>query len=302
MVLGQRIAALQQRILEGNQVSITYSYSTVSGKLKTKVMVSAMAGVVPPSARSLLMASLQPILDSMWHSVIVDRGHTYSDGHACACFWIEPCIVDSPDSEISAEVDEVLEYLTEPSDRSGSKKSSPNLNPEAAVFVPKSNDGKPKRPTEPRPLTARPARHNRRKQPSSSPVKMVSFSEKIEAIPVNVVTLSATTTHDEDAAHQRDVDELASSVVQMFVDAATPLIDSVCDILEQHPAGLPERSFCEEAITRSVLDTLQPLRKKLLEDKTCPEKAALVKATWGTLRLVLAPLVHTKTGERWFGT
>jgi hypothetical protein len=85
-------------------------------------MVSAMAGVVPPSARSLLMASLQPILDSMWHSVIVDRGHTYSDGHACACFWIEPCIVDSPDSEISAEVDEVLEYLTEPSDRSGSKK------------------------------------------------------------------------------------------------------------------------------------------------------------------------------------
>ena len=293
MALGQRIAALQQRILEGNQVSITYSYSTVSGKLNTKVMASALAGVVPPPARSLLMASLQPILDSMWHSVIVDRGHTYSDGHACACFWIEPCIVDSPDSEISAEVDEVSDYLTEP---------SRPLNPEAAVFVPKPNDGKPKRPTEPRPLTARPARHNRRRQPSSSSVKMVSFSEKIDVIPVNVVTLSATTTQDEDAAHQRDVDELASSVVQMFVDAATPLIDSFCDILEQHPAGLPVRSFCEEAITWSVLDTLQPLRKKLLEDKNCPEKAALVKATWGTLRLVLAPLVHTKTGERWFGT
>ena len=127
MVLGQRIAALQQSILEGNQVSITYSYSTVSGKLKTKVMDSAMAGFVPPSARSLLMASLQPILDSMWHSVIVDRGHTYSDGHACACFWIEPCIVDSPDSEISAEVDEVLDYLTEP---------SRPLNPGSCCFCP----------------------------------------------------------------------------------------------------------------------------------------------------------------------
>ena len=102
---------------------------------------------------------------------------------------------------------------------------------------------------------------------------------------------------------QKDaVDELVSRLEQMFVDLATPYIESCCDSMEQHPAGLPERSFCEEAITRSVLDTLQPLRKKLLEDKTCPEKAALVKATWGTLRLVLAPLVHTKTGERWFGT
>ena len=88
----------------------------------------------------------------------------------------------------------------------------------------------------------------------------------------------------------------------MFVDLATPYIDSFCDGIEQYPAGLPERSFCEGALTRTVLEALQPYYDKLLEDCSCPERAALITATWGNLRMVLAPLVHKKAGERWYTT
>ena len=95
MVFAQRIAALQQFVLDGHQVTITYSFSAVSKKLKTKVNVSAEPGIVPTHCRFLLLDALQPTLNSMWNSVIVDRGHTFSDGHACACFWIEPQSVDS---------------------------------------------------------------------------------------------------------------------------------------------------------------------------------------------------------------
>ena len=123
MVFAQRITALQQQVMAGHQVSITYSYSVVSRKLKTKVNVSAQPGIVPMPCRHLLLAALQPILDSMWNAVIVDRGHTFSDGHACACFWIEPRSFD----DTGANVEDVLDYLQPP---------AAALNPEAKEFFP----------------------------------------------------------------------------------------------------------------------------------------------------------------------
>ena len=92
MVFARRMDALKQYITAGHQVSITYSVSSVSGKFKAKVNVSAVADVVPVLARPLLLAALQPVLDCNQYSVIVDRGHTYSDGHSCACFWISPLV------------------------------------------------------------------------------------------------------------------------------------------------------------------------------------------------------------------
>ena len=106
MVFAQRIAALREYVLDGHQVTITYSFSAVSKKLKTKVNVSAETGIVPPACRNLLFNALQPVLDSMWQAVIVDRGHTFSDGHACASFWIQPC---SP--EDSNGIEKVLQHL-----------------------------------------------------------------------------------------------------------------------------------------------------------------------------------------------
>ena len=100
MVFAQRVAALQQYIVDGHQVTATYSYSSVSSKFKAKVNVSALPGVVPHQARPFLFAALQPILDSSWFSVVVDRGHTYSDGHSCASFWIEPHCTNGAKQEI----------------------------------------------------------------------------------------------------------------------------------------------------------------------------------------------------------
>ena len=150
MVVAQRIAALQQFIWDGHQVNITYSYSDISKKLKAKVFVSAMSGIVPLQCRHILLAALQPILDSMWNSVIVDRGHTFSDGHACACFWIEPCcteplaVIGSGDTP--ANVETVLDYLT--------------ATPSATVVS--GHGTRPKKPAEPRPPTARPNRSRKR--------------------------------------------------------------------------------------------------------------------------------------------
>ena len=90
MVLAQRIDTVRQFILAGHQVSVTYSYSTVAMKIKSKVMVSAAPNVVAESYRPLLLASIEPLLAMSSWCVTVDRGHTYSDGHCCANFWMQP--------------------------------------------------------------------------------------------------------------------------------------------------------------------------------------------------------------------
>ena len=74
MVLAQRIDTVRQFILAGHQVSVTYSYSTVAMKIKSKVMVSAAPNVVAESYRPLLLASIEPLLAMSSWCVTVDRG------------------------------------------------------------------------------------------------------------------------------------------------------------------------------------------------------------------------------------
>ena len=124
MVIAQRISALQDYVFAGHQVTATYSYSTVSGKIKAKVIVSAGANLVPIAYRHFLMMSLEPIFALASMCITVDRGHSYSDGHALANFWMSapplsalnpdvaafvPIVLESP----IAEVDRVLQQLTD---------------------------------------------------------------------------------------------------------------------------------------------------------------------------------------------
>ena len=90
MVVIQRVATLQQFILAGHDVSITYSYSAQSGKLKAKVKVSALPGIIPMEARCMLLTSLEPITALTSQYATVNRGHTFSAGHAFANFWMTP--------------------------------------------------------------------------------------------------------------------------------------------------------------------------------------------------------------------
>ena len=92
MVVAQRILHISDLIRLGHQVSVTYSHSCVSGKVKTKVYVSAEPDIVPATHRHLLLMCIQPLLEFTDKCVVVDRGHRYSDGHCVAQFWTDsPC-------------------------------------------------------------------------------------------------------------------------------------------------------------------------------------------------------------------
>ena len=129
MVIAQRVSALQQFILSGNQVTIAYSFSSVSQKFKAKIQVAAGADVVPLAARQALLQSLEPLFAISGSGVTVDRGHTYSDGHAIATFWVQPVVsvgaevIEPPSIPLHAVAPESVDVPSA-------------LDPSAAVFVP----------------------------------------------------------------------------------------------------------------------------------------------------------------------
>ena len=270
MVLIQRIASLEQFIWAGHLVSVNYSYADNTFRLKAKVFVGAEANTVPWAHRELLLAILQPLYALTSFCITVDRGHTFSAGHSQACFWMKPP-GDIPKEAAPAEVETVLDYLT--ATPSATVVSGHGTRPVKMVsfsekietFPVPCQSNLPKKPTEPRPPTARPNRSRKR------------------------VTLTTE-------------DEFISHLEQMIVELASPVLDACCDSLEQYPGGLSERTTVEAAIVWQAQKTLQPYRKKLLKDFDRPGCAALVTRTWDNLQAVLAPLAHKKAGERWYCT
>jgi hypothetical protein len=153
MVLALRIAALEQYALAGHLITITYSYAANTSRIKAKVFVSAECNIVKMEHRNALLAIVQPLYMLTSFCVSVDRGHTYSDGHACACFWMQPPNA-AIQNDVGANVEDVLDYL---------QPTSAVLNPEAKEFFP--------------PVlgpTSEPTVSGTRR------VKMVSFSERLK--------------------------------------------------------------------------------------------------------------------------
>ena len=100
MVIQQRISNLQAMIQDGHQAFISYSYSEVSGKLKTKITVSAAKDVVPKCMRPSLLMAVTPLLELSCLHVTVDRGHSFSAGHCVANFWFSPHSDTTTDEQI----------------------------------------------------------------------------------------------------------------------------------------------------------------------------------------------------------
>ena len=286
MVLALRIAALEQYALAGHLITITYSYAANTSRIKAKVFVSAECNIVKMEHRNALLAIVQPLYMLTSFCVSVDRGHTYSDGHACACFWMQPPNA-AIQNDVGANVEDVLDYL---------QPTSAVLNPEAKEFFP--------------PVlgpTSEPTVSGTRR------LKMVSFSEKIETIPVpsrSNLPKKPTEPRPPTARPNRSrkrvtlttEDEFISRLEQTIVELASPVLDACCDSMEQYPGGLSERTTVEAALVWTVQGALQPYRKKLFKDFDSPGCAALVTRTWDNLQKVLAPLVQKKAGERWYTT
>ena len=86
MLILQRLQAIEELILAGHDVSVSYTLSQANGQIKAKVKIDKQPGAVPQMARRLLLMTIQPIVDGFPQHVVVDRGHQYSDGRAFANF------------------------------------------------------------------------------------------------------------------------------------------------------------------------------------------------------------------------
>ena len=110
MVIAQRVAAIQEYVEAGRDVNVSYAFAATTGRLRAKVRIGPRDGVVAIRARPLLRAALLPLLDALETHVVVDRGHTFSSGHAWACFWLQPRVAPPQSTHAAAaelEVEQV---------------------------------------------------------------------------------------------------------------------------------------------------------------------------------------------------
>jgi len=90
MVIAQRLLYIEGAILAGFEVYLATGCNPATGRVKLKVKVGSVTGVVPPAARVLLLRSLTIAKQMCEGHTTVDRGHRYSNGTACAQFWVTP--------------------------------------------------------------------------------------------------------------------------------------------------------------------------------------------------------------------
>ena len=97
MVVADRIRLLDERIAQGYDVCLTFSTNPMTGRIKVKARMGPAAGAIAPEARRAMQSTLTPLRTLLAIAVVVDRGHTYSDGHAIVSFWATPHLVALPE-------------------------------------------------------------------------------------------------------------------------------------------------------------------------------------------------------------
>ena len=91
MVVLARLSWIRKQILAGGCISVHFTYNTVTAKDKVRFILhrtQATPIAAAANSSSLLLSALDLVANAAICSVVVDRGHRYSNGASEACFWI----------------------------------------------------------------------------------------------------------------------------------------------------------------------------------------------------------------------